>query len=68
MMSSLFLCIATPKTFNFSNFHQIKLKFGLGVDSDFKFQLKNWIKCQDLTKKGITPLILVKCSLSRWSP
>ena len=27
-----FLCIATPKTSNFSNFHPIKLEFGLGVD------------------------------------
>ena len=32
MTSSSVLCIATPKTFNFSNFHQVKLKFVLGVD------------------------------------
>ena len=58
MTSSLFrfydvifiLCIATPKTSDFFNFHQIKLKFGLGVD--FKIQFKNSIKCQDLTKKA----------------
>ena len=41
---------------NISNFHLIKLKFDLGVD--FTIQLKNWIKCQDLTKIGIIPLIL----------
>ena len=39
----LFLCIKTPKICNFSNFHQIELRFGLGIavgDPDFKFQLK----------------------------
>ena len=71
MTSSSLLCIVTPATPNFSNFHRIKLKFGLGIDfsdPDFKFQLKNWIKCQDLTKKGIIHLSLVKYSLNRWSP
>ena len=32
LTSSSFLCISTSKTSNFSSFHQIKLKFGLGVD------------------------------------
>ena len=33
MMSSSFLCIATHKISNFSNFNRIKLKFGLKVDA-----------------------------------
>ena len=32
MTSSSFFCVPTPKTPNFSNFHRIKLIFGLGVD------------------------------------
>ena len=27
-----FRCIATPKTFNFYNFHRIKFEFGFEVD------------------------------------
>ena len=47
-------------TSSFSNFHWIKLKFGLGGrfwDPASKCELKNWIKCPDLTKKGIIPFI-----------
>ena len=32
LLSSLFLCIAAPKTSNFFNSHRIKLKFGMRVD------------------------------------
>ena len=36
---------------------------------DFKFQLKKWIKCQVLMRKGILLLTMVKyCSNYRWSP
>ena len=70
MMSSSFLFTVTLKTSNFSNFCWIKLKFGLRADFEtliLNFNSKIGL-IVEIGQKGIIPLILVKYSLSRWSP
>ena len=55
MMSSLILCIATPDTSNFSNFHRIKLKFGLGVDN---FNRKIGLKWSETKDRNISLIVI----------